>query len=324
MSESVSWSIPEQLQPQQDSVRFDLESAQRSVVLLHATVPEDAFTASVLGTERMGNGIVIRADGLVLTIGYLITEAESIWLTTHDGTAVAAHPLAYDQATGFGLVLPLGRLSLPLMPRGSAVATPVGSDVIVMSHGGIKHALMARLTAKREFAGYWEYLLDNALFSSPAHPHWSGAALVGMDGKLLGIGSLFVQEPADDQTEQANMFVPIDLLEPILEDMANTGRSGMAPRPWLGVYATELQEHLFVGGLTEGGPAARAGMRVRDMILEVGDQRVSTLGELYRSIWSRGPAGTEIPLTLVRRGTHVSVKVRSADRNDFLRKPQRH
>jgi S1-C subfamily serine protease len=145
-----------------------------------------------------------------------------------------------------------------------------------------------------------------------------------MDGKLLGIGSLFVQEPADDETEQANMFVPVDLLEPILEDMANTGRPARPARPWLGMFATELQDHLFVGGLTEGGPAARAGVRARDMILEVGDQRVSTLAELFRCVWSLGPAGTEIPLTLVRRGTHVSVKVRSADRNDFLRKPRRH
>jgi len=324
MSETTSWSIPDQLQPQPGGVGFDLDAALRSIVLVHAAIPEDAFTASVLGTERMGNGVVIRADGLVLTIGYLITEAETIWLTTHAGTAVAAHPLAYDQATGFGLVLPLGAVSLPVLPLGSAAPTPVGSEVIVMSHGGIKHALKAKLVAKREFAGYWEYLLDEALFTSPAHPHWSGAALVGLDGKLLGIGSLFVQEPINDQAEQANMFVPADLLAPILDAMASTGRSPVAPRPWLGMYSTELQGHLFVGGLTEGGPAARAGVRVRDMILEVADQRVSTLAELYRSVWSLGPVGTEIPLTLVRRGTHVSVKIQSADRNDFLRKPRRH
>jgi S1-C subfamily serine protease len=324
MSESVGWSIPDPLQPEPGSVAFDLESALRSVVLLHAAVPEDAFTASVLGTERMGNGVVIRADGLVLTIGYLITEAETIWLTTHDGRVVAAHPLAYDQATGFGLILPLGPLSVPVLPLGSTANVESGSDVIVMSHGGIHHALRSKVVAKREFAGYWEYLLEEAVFTSPAHPHWSGAALVGMDGRLLGTGSLFVQEPISDQAEQANMFVPVDLLTPILDEMATTGRSPRPAQPWLGMYSTELQGHLFVGGLTEGGPAARAGVRVRDMILEVGDQRVSTLADLYRSIWKRGPVGTEIPLTLVRRGTHVSVKVRSADRSDFLRKPPRH
>lgn len=324
MSDTPQWLVPGALQPQASEVGFDLESALRSIVLLHATIPDDAFTASVLGTERMGNGVVIRADGLILTIGYLITEAETLWITTHDGTVLAAHPLAYDQTTGFGLVLPLGRLSLPVLPFGSATGCPVGSDVIVMSHGGINHALAAKLIAKREFAGYWEYLLDEALFTAPAHPHWSGAALVSMEGTILGIGSLFVQEPAKDESEQANMFVPVDLLAPILDDMANTGRSSRPPHPWLGLYATELQEHLFVGGLTEGGPAARAGVRVRDMILEVADERVATLAELYRRVWSLGPVGAEIPLTLVRRGNHVSVKVRSADRSDYLRKPQRH
>ena len=324
MSETTGWSIPAQLQPQPGSVSFDLDGACRSIVQLHAAVPEDAFTASVLGTERMGNGVVIRADGLILTIGYLITEAETIWLTTHDGTVVAAHPLVYDQATGLGLVLPLGRLNLPVIPLGSSADATTGSDVIVLSHGGLKHALQTKLVAKREFAGYWEYLLEEALFTSPAHPHWSGAALVGMNGKLLGIGSLFVQEPADEQSEQANMFVPVDLIAPVLDEIANTGRPARPPRPWLGMYATELQGHLFVGGLTDGGPAARAGVRVRDMILEVADRRVSTLAEMYRSIWGLGPVGTEIPMTLVRRGTHVTVKVRSADRNDFLRKPRRH
>jgi S1-C subfamily serine protease len=324
MVESTSWSIPEQLRPEPGSVRFDIEAALRSVVRLHATVPEDAFTASVLGTERMGSGVVIRADGLVLTIGYLITEAETVWLTTHEGRVIAAHPLAYDQATGLGLVFPLGRLSLPPLARGSAASCSTGSEVIVMSHGGISHTLRAKLVAKREFAGYWEYLLEEALFTSPAHPHWSGAALVSMDGKLLGVGSLFVQEPVNNESEQANMFVPVDLLEPILDDMAATGRPARPARPWLGMYSTEMQEHLFVGGLTDNGPAARAGVRVRDMILEVADERVSTLGGFYRRIWSLGPVGTEIPLTLVRRGAHVSVKVRSADRNDFLKKPRRH
>lgn len=324
MSDAPQWVVPGTLQPQASAVSFDLDAALRSIVLLHANVPDDAFTASVLGTERVGNGVVIRADGLILTIGYLITEAESVWITTRDGTVVAGHPLAYDQTTGFGLVLPLGPLKLPVLPLGSAATCPVGSDVIVMSHGGIQHALTAKLIAKREFAGYWEYLLDEALFTTPAHPHWSGATLVSMEGKVLGIGSLFVQEPAKDESEQANMFVPVDLLTPILDGLVNTGRSPRPPHPWLGMYATELQEHLFVGGLTDGGPAARAGVRVRDMILEVADQRVATLAEMYRRVWSLGPVGVEIPLTLVRRGNHVSVKVHSADRADFLKKPRSH
>src|SRR6266540_3828321 len=194
MADLSNWAFPPEMQPKPEEARFDLEAALDSMVLLRAEVPEDAFTAGILGTERIGNGVVVRDDGLVLTIGYLITEATTIWLNTNKGTAVPGHPLAYDQPTGFGLVQPLGRLGAPALARGTAASCRVGDEVVVAGHGGRKHALKARLIAKREFAGYWEYVLDEALFTAPAHPHWSGAALVGAEGRLLGIGSLMVKE----------------------------------------------------------------------------------------------------------------------------------
>src|SRR5262249_40325471 len=157
--------FPAELQPSPDRVSFDLEAALDAVVMLRTEIPQDAFTASILGTERIGNGVVIRADGLVLTIGYLITEAQTIWLTTNSGNAVAGHALAYDQATGFGLVQPLGRLGIPALERGSAQSCAVGDDVFVIGYGGRSHALQAKIIARREFAGYWEYVLDEALFT---------------------------------------------------------------------------------------------------------------------------------------------------------------
>jgi S1-C subfamily serine protease len=322
LAESTHWSFPASLQPKADGLRFDLGQALRSVVMLRAEIPEDAFTASILGTERFGNAVVIRDDGLMLTIGYLITEAESIWLTTNDGVVIPGHPLAYDFASGLGLVLPLGRLGVPALPRGSAASIAAGDEVVVIGHGGRPHALKAQIFAKREFAGFWEYVLDEALYTAPPHPEWSGAALVGMDGHLLGIGSLFVQEAIDDKAVKGNLFVPVDLIEPILDDLLKHGRASSPPRPWLGMYTGEDNGRLVVGGVASDGPADLAGVQPGDLIVEVAGKRVTQLAELFRSVWRLGPAGTEISLGLLRDGVSIRVDVRSGDRDDFLRKPR--
>jgi S1-C subfamily serine protease len=324
MAETSNWAFPPRLQPQPDELRFDLEAALKAVVLVHAEIPDEAFTASILGTERIGHGTVIGADGLVLTMGYLITEAETIWLTAHDGTVVPGHALAYDQVTGFGLILPLGSLDVAPIERGSAAHTTVGDGVIVIGHGGVEHSLDAKVIARREFVGYWEYLLEDALFTSPPHPQWGGTALVGQDGRLLGVGSLLVQETVGTETIDANMFVPIDLLDPILEDMKKLGRPARSPRPWLGMYTTPMQGSLVVGALTQGGPAHRAGVRLGDVVLEVAGEPVADLADLFRRVWETGSAGTEVPLTLARGKSTSRIRVTSADREDFLTKPRRH
>jgi S1-C subfamily serine protease len=326
MSESTHWAFPENLQPKQADLRFNLQAALDAAVLLRTEVPEDAFTASILGTDRVGNGVVIRADGLVLTIGYLITEATSIWLTTNAGQVLPAHAVAYDQVTGLGLVLPLGKLDAPVLERGSAAAAAVRDDVLVIGHGGRAHALQAELVAKREFAGYWEYVLDEALFTAPPHPQWGGAALVDADGLLIGIGSLLVQDSASlgGAAQQGNMFVPIDLLDPILDDMLNRGRPQGPPRAWLGMYTAEDGDRIVVAGLASGGPAERAGVRLGDVVAEIGGERVTGLAALWRGVWRHGPAGAEVPLGLLRNGAAKQVRVRSADRNDFLKKPPLH
>jgi S1-C subfamily serine protease len=324
MSESSDWAFPAELRPRPEDWRFDLDAALGAMVMVRTEVPEDAFTAQILGTERAGNGVVIREDGLVLTIGYLITEASSVWLTTAQGSVMAGHPLAYDQQTGFGLVLPLGRLGVTPLARGSAARCKVGDDVVVAGHGGRAHALKAQVFDKREFAGYWEYVLDEALFASPAHPQWGGAALISAEGKLLGIGSLLVEEKSGDQNVQGNMFVPVDLLEPILDDLVKRGRSQRPVRPWLGMYTTEIAGKLVIAGLANGGPAERAGLKLGDIVAEVAEQRVRGLAELFRSVWRLGPAGCEVPLTISRAGAKISVRLKSADRNDFLKKPSLH
>ena len=322
MAESTQWAFPLAAQPASADVAFDLKAALDAVVLLRSEIAEDAFTASILGTERLGNGVVIRQDGLVLTIGYLITEAQTIWLTLNDGATVPGHALAYDQASGFGLVQPLGQLRAPVLPRGSTVTAVPGTEVIVIGHGGLAHALKARIVDKREFAGYWEYLLEEAIFTAPPHPQWGGAALIGADGRLLGIGSLLVQEVQGGESISGNMFVPIDLLEPILDDMLRFGGPARPPRPWLGMYTGESEQRLAVTGLALGGPADRAGVQPGDIVLEVAGERVAGLADMFRKVWRLGQAGVEVPLTLTRDAQILHLQLRSADRNDFLKKPQ--
>jgi len=324
MSDTKPWAFDESLQPRAEDVDFDLAQALDALVLLHAEIPEDAFTGSILGTERVGYGAVFREDGLVLTIGYLITEAEDIWLTTNAGTVVAAHALAYDQATGFGLVQPLGELRAPWLERGSAAALSAGDEVFVLGHGGRSHALKAKLFAKREFAGYWEYLIEDALFTVPAHPQWGGAALLDTGGRLVGIGSLLVEESLGEESEQGNMFVPIDLIEPILADLLAHGRAAREPRPWLGMYTQQEDGRLIVGGLAPRGPAERAGVRSGDLVLGVAGERTLSLADFLRKVWRLGAPGVEVPLMLAREGDVLRLSVRSADRSDFLKKPRLH
>ena len=321
---SPQWSFPVELQPQQDEWAFALDTVLDAVVALRAEIPEDAFTASILGTERSGHAVALGSDGVLLTIGYLITEASSIWLTTNDGAVAAGQPLAFDQATGFGLVQALGRLDVRGLECGSSESCRPGDSVIVAGHGGRQHALKATVFAKREFAGYWEYVLDEAIFTAPAHPHWGGSALIGADGRLLGIGSLLVEEKHEGETLQGNMVVPIDLLAPIYEDLLNRGRADRPTRPWLGIYVTEVDQHLAIAGLAEGGPADKAGVRIGDLLLAVAGEPVSGLANLFRRIWRLGAAGVEVPLTVARRGESLPLRVKSGDRRDFLRKPRLH
>src|SRR6187200_166941 len=245
---SVSdWKVPAAVQPKPEDYGYDLDAALSAVVGIRAIIPGDAFTAETLGTERAGNGVLIRADGLVLTIGYLVTEAETIWLTLIDGRAVPGTVLAYDQATGFGLIQALARLDLPALPIGQSSAASVGERVVVGGAGGRQKSVAARIVAKQEFAGYWEYVVDEAIFTAPAHPNWGGTALIGAGGELLGIGSLQLQQAAEGgQAENLNMVVPIDLLKPILNDLITTGRTRQPPRPWLGIYATESDDDVVI------------------------------------------------------------------------------
>jgi len=323
MAALTEWKVPPAAQPRAEDYSYDLERALTSVVGLHAIVPGDAFTADTLGVERAGNGVLIE-NGLALTVGYLITEAETIWLHLHDGRVVPGHTLAIDQDTGFGLVQALARLDLPSLPLGSSAAAQVGERVVIGGAGGHTRSLAARIVAKQEFAGYWEYVLDEAIYTLPAHPNWGGTALISPAGELIGVGSLQLEREREGKSENLNMVVPIDLLKPIRDDLMKFGRVNRPARPWLGLYSTEVEGKVVVVGLAAKGPAARAELKTGDVILAVNGDKVSTLAAFYRKVWALGSAGVEVPLTLYRDGLTFDVRVNSSERAKFLKAPKMH
>jgi S1-C subfamily serine protease len=326
MASVSDWQVPPSVRPKAEDYGYDLDHALLAVVGVHTKIPDDAFTAETLGTERMGHGVLIRERGVVLTIGYLVTEAQEVWLAPTEGPPVPGHVLAYDQETGFGLVQALASLDLPVLALGRSSETRVGDPVVVGGAGGRKRSVAARIVAKQEFAGYWEYVLDEAIFTSPAHPNWGGTALIGAEGELLGIGSLQMQQAPERGKPggDLNMIVPIDLLKPILDDMQKSGRANRPTRPWLGLYATEIEDKIVVVGLARGGPAQKAGLNTGDVVLSVGGTEVRDLAGLYRRIWARGAAGVDVPLTIYREGRTFEQNVVSSDRNRFFKAPSLH
>lgn len=314
------YEVEARLRPSAEAYRFDLDQALASMVALEARVATDAYTAPILGTERVGNGVVISLSGLVVTMAYLITEAEEVVLTRNDGRRVPAHVLGLDVRSGLGLVQALEPLDLPAITIGSARDLDAGAAIIAAGAGGRAHAVAGQVLTRMPFAGYWEYKLDDAIITAPAHPHWSGAALIGPKGDLVGLGSLTLE--GRDQNGDArplNMFVPAERLPPILDDLAR-GRSPHPPRPWLGVFAQEMEDHVVIVGVSPKGPAARAELRAGDLILAIGGQPVSNLSEFYDVLWSLGEAGVTVPLKILREGDAFEMEVRSMDRASLLKK----
>lgn len=325
MSDPFDPELTEITQPRPEDVSFDLASVLSSVVYIRTKISADAFTATSLGGERAGHGVVIRDDGLVLTIGYLITEAQSVWLIHGEGKATEGHVVGYDRETGFGLVQAFEPLGLSAMEIGDSATLEEGDPVIVAGYGGQPAAINARVIAKREFAGYWEYVLDEGIFTAPPHPVWGGAALIGEDGKLLGIGSLFIQQAfPDEEPMNGNLIVPIDLLKPILDDLVKYGRADKPSRPWLGMSTMDGEGGLMIAKVADGGPANSADVRAGDVVLEIDGDPVDQLAAMYRKIWALGAAGVEVPMTVLREGDEVEIRVRSGSRADYLKSPPLH
>ena len=314
------YEVDEELRPVARLFDFDLDARLASVVALEAHIPEDAYSARTLQTHRVGNAIVIGAEGLMLTIGYLVTEAEQVIVTTNDGARLEAHVLGIDQASGLGLIHALEPLGLSPIPIGDSRKVRPEAAVVAVGAGGGDHALSGRILAREPFAGAWEYYLEAALFVEPAHPHWSGAALLGPTGDLIGVGSLHMEQVSEGRRRSfLNMFVPAELLAPILDDLSH-GRPARPPRPWLGLISREISSHVVVDSVSPGGPASRAELKSGDVIHRIAGHRLTDLAGFYKHLWALGPPGVIAPLTIQREHDVFEVEVRTADRTSLQRK----
>ena len=288
-----------------------------SVVKVKSKAVANARTSRSLGPQREGTGVVIDSDGLVLTIGYLIVEAESVELSTTDGRSFPATIVGYDNATGFGLLKALRPLPVKPVQFGQSASIAEREMVLIVGFDGVAPAYVV---SRRPFVGYWEYLLDEAIYTAPATVNWSGAALLNREGKLLGIGSLVISDAMGTRTQvPGNLFVPIDLLKPLLGDLIATGRSSARPRPWIGINTQEVQGNVIVTRVSSEGPAEDARIRSGDVIVGIGGQTIGGQADFYIKLWKTGEAGVEVPLDVLRSGRVEKVTVKSIDRDRYYR-----
>jgi S1-C subfamily serine protease len=291
-----------------------------AIVKIKANIPGDAATARILGTEREGNGVIIDKRGHILTIGYLILEAEIIEIVKANGDQVKADFVAYDYQTGFGIIRAAEPLSIAPLRLGQSLRLKTGDPVLIAGFGGTEAVLGSRVVSRKEFAGYWEYLLEDAIYTSPPYTNYGGAALIDSNGQLLGIGSIFTRINVEGLgVIPCNMSVPIDLLKPILTDLINTGRSSAPPQPWLGVHADEAHGRVFIIRVTPQGPAAKAGIKAGDVVVAVNQEPVKGLPQFFRRVWASGPAGVKVTLSVLQETQVREISVPTADRYRFLK-----
>lgn len=295
------------------------EHLLEAVVKIRAQIPAEARTANILGTEREGHGVLIDSFGLILTTGYLILESEKIEVTGPGGKKYDAVFVGYDYATGFGILQTDEPINAEPLKFGISSTVNVGDPVMVAGYGGATSAIGTRVVARREFVGYWEYLLENAIYTTPPYTGFGGAALISQEGRLLGIGSLFTQLSIKGLgTLPCNVFIPIDLLPPILDDLKTVGHARKPARPWLGINAQEAHGRVFIIRSSADGPAEQAGLRTGDLVLKVNGNAIDGLADFYRKVWALGPSGVKVTLTILRGTELRDYTLITSDRHRFL------
>jgi S1-C subfamily serine protease len=310
-----------------ETLRQRFESVQAATVGVRVRAVDGASSVRTLGREREGTGVVIAPQGLVLTIGYLIVEAEQVQVITRDQARVPAQVVAYDAVTGLGLLRPLFPLpGVQQVKLGSAFAAERGLPLLAMTGSAPRQTTLVRLVDIRPFTGYWEYHLDAALYTAPAFGNHSGAGLFNAQGELVGIANLLLRDvrtPDDPDAEPGNLFVPVDVLLPVIDELVRTGNHPQSQRPWLGINAMELEGRIRIVRVTPDSPAQEAGLRAGDWVVAVDGEDVRTLEAFYKRLWAHGvdKGGLSVTIRDGAAGTRVlDVPVRV--RTEVMAKPK--
>jgi len=301
-----------------------IEDVFKAIVRIDTTIPDGARTRDILGATRTGHGAVIDANGLIVTIGYVILEADTVTVTSHDGKQTPATVLAYDHDTGFGLVRAARSIPVKPLPIGKSDGVKQKAAAVIAGYGGSEAALPVRVVARREFTGYWEYLLEKAIFTAPPYANFGGAALIDSTGALVGIGSLLVPNTTgDEEFLPGNMFVPIDRLKPLIEKAATLSQPTRSAKPWIGLYTEEARGRLFVQRVAQDGPAQQAGLTKGDIVIKIGDSAVTTQADFYRKLWALGGPGATVPVTVLTTRSEIKrVEIASTERYRWYRFPK--
>ncbi|AHJ68247.1 S1C family serine protease [Granulibacter bethesdensis] len=329
MSED-QWQIPQNMQPHPSDYSFDLEAVLQGIVFLRCLGPDgfDPDGSDDQGAQRTGSGVAIEVGSsqtkMVITMTYLVNDADAIWITTQDGQVTPGHIIALDHESGFALIRPADALACPAIQIGDSSSVASESGAILAASGGITHAMETRIIARQEFAGYWEYHIPDALLVTPPHPVWGGCALIGMDGRLLGIAAVVLQQ-GDVGAGQLdiNLIIPVSHLQAILPELLTHGRR-LASRPWLGLLAAEQEAGILISDVVPHGPAEAAGLRQGDQIIAINGKEPGDLATLWRLLWQSGAPPVGVAITILRDGQTMHTQVQAIDRYLYDKTPRMH
>ena len=300
----------------------DILNIYKSVVKIDSIIPPEARTAQSLGTVRGGNGVVID-DKHILTIGYIVVEAETITITLPDGKKFPGELIGYDHTTGFGILRTIIQSNLTPLKIGDSDQLTKEDFLYVLPYLTEGRPSAVKMVSRRSFAGWWEYFLDKPIYTYPANSSFAGSALINEYGEVLGIGSLYVGDAAATGiSSPGNMFVPINDLKPILDDLIENGRRTKDIKPYMGLTSSDNTGQVKITRVNDNGPAAKAGFSVNDTILAVNSEKINNIEDFYKVVWSFGGPGTKLQFDIERNQEKLNIELTTMDRNDFFVKPK--